>query len=583
MSNILKLEALGIDLRNRTGGQIKTKCPKCYHPGQTLDLSVNIDDGVYNCKSINCGWKGSVGSQARELTKKIYTLPELKNDTDLSDAALRWFSNRKISQFSLNYMHVRSVKTYMPQTGKEETCIAFPYLRDDVVVNVKYRDARKNMKLEKDAELVFYNLNAIFNPDVDTILITEGEIDALSFVEIGVGTTYKNIGVVSVPNGASVGAMTYFDSAWENLDKKKKFVIAGDTDAPGVALQKELIRRLDAVRCYTINWDDCKDANEYLVKYGKDALLDKLNNAVPVPLEGIVTVEDSYEDIMRIYNEGLKQGALTQHEEVNELISFEPGYLTVITGSPGAGKGEYVDETSVGLSLVNDWRFGVLSLETRPISYHISMLVQRIIGNRFGHGINSGDRITQDELFSALEFINSHYYFLEPKDYTITSILNCAKQLVLRYGINGLIIDPWNRMLEEDNGKKGTEYIQWCLGQIINFNKRNLVHTFLVAHPAKLQKKYHTEEYPVPTLKDICGSKDFEAMADIGISVYRRPQYDGENLIDETTEIHIQKRRFNHWGRKPIRNALVYNWNPLNGRYYQSVPDNNNWLKIYKK
>lgn len=36
----------------------------------------------------------------------------------------------------------------MPQEGKEVTTIAFPYYDNEVVFNVKYRDAKKNFKLE---------------------------------------------------------------------------------------------------------------------------------------------------------------------------------------------------------------------------------------------------------------------------------------------------------------------------------------------------------------------------------------------------------------------------------------------------
>ena len=57
---IEKLQQLGIQLKRNTGS-IKTKCPKCSHTRKNksdLCLSVNIDEGLYNCH--NCGWNGNV-------------------------------------------------------------------------------------------------------------------------------------------------------------------------------------------------------------------------------------------------------------------------------------------------------------------------------------------------------------------------------------------------------------------------------------------------------------------------------------------------------------------------------------------
>ena len=50
----------GISIR-KNSGQVKTKCPKCsYDRKKKSDpcLSVNIDEGVWNCH--NCGWAGTL-------------------------------------------------------------------------------------------------------------------------------------------------------------------------------------------------------------------------------------------------------------------------------------------------------------------------------------------------------------------------------------------------------------------------------------------------------------------------------------------------------------------------------------------
>jgi twinkle protein len=52
------------------------------------------------------------------------------------------------------------------------------------------------------------------------------------------------------------------------------------------------LRRLGAEVCYIATFEDCKDANEYLLKYGKEKLAQCITGAKPVPLEGVTTFKD---------------------------------------------------------------------------------------------------------------------------------------------------------------------------------------------------------------------------------------------------------------------------------------------------
>ena len=63
--------------------------------------------------------------------------------------------------------------------------------------------------------------------------------------------------------------------------------------------------------------------------------------------------------------------------------------------------------------------------------------------------------MTEDELSEAVDFINEHFVFLESKDgglSTIDSIIDRAKQAVMRMGVRGLIIDPYNYI---ESGQSG--------------------------------------------------------------------------------------------------------------------------------
>ena len=113
-------------------------------------------------------------------------------------------------------------------------------------------------------------------------------MDVLALHEAGITNA------ISVPNGATLNSnnLDYLDSCIDYFEDKEKIILAVDSDEAGQALQTELIRRLGSEVCYITTFDDCKDANEYLQKYGSDKLTARITGAKPVPLENVTTFRD---------------------------------------------------------------------------------------------------------------------------------------------------------------------------------------------------------------------------------------------------------------------------------------------------
>ena len=111
-------------------------------------------------------------------------MPEIKKVDLVVDKTLEWFKTRGISKDTLDELKVSVGKEYMPQTGKAENTIQFNYYVGGQLTNVKYRDARKNFKLYKGAEKVFYNIDNIVGHDY--CIIVEGEMDVLALHEAGI-------------------------------------------------------------------------------------------------------------------------------------------------------------------------------------------------------------------------------------------------------------------------------------------------------------------------------------------------------------------------------------------------------------
>lgn len=544
-------------IRNGENVQICPVCSLDRKKSKIKCFSYNAEKGVGHCSHCGVGLVKKVEFIKKQEIK--YIRPAWRNNTNLSDKMVKWFLSRGISQKTLLDYKITEGAEWMPQTGKEENTIQFNYFLNGELINTKFRDGRKNFKLVKDAELIFYNLDSIKN--AKEIIIVEGEIDCLSFIEAGI----KN--VISVPNGATKGnnSLTYLDNCIELFNEELTIILALDNDIAGNNLRDELARRLGFDKCKKVTFNDCKDANECLVKFGIQGLIDCIADAKEFPIVGVFTARDISEDIEDFYINGFPEGTKIGIEQFDELLSFHKGYITTITGIPNHGKSEFLDFLCARLNVLGGWKFGMYSPENHPLHLHFSKFAEKFIGKPFS-GENKMNRM---ELELAKRHFDENFYFIKPKeDFTLDNIIQSVKQLIRRKGINAFVIDAWNKIDHHYTGNE-TQYISKALDTLSIFCEINNVHLFLVAHPTKIQKDKQKGVFEVPNLYQINGSANFFNKTSNGISVYRNF---GE---DKSTHIHIQKVKFKHWG---CIGSVSFNWNHDNGRYHTTRWDNSNWL-----
>lgn len=545
----------GIDLHGRTTGNVKTQCPKCSESRKNKRdkcLSVDLQKKVWNCH--NCAWSGGIMEEMQN--KASYVRPEPRNQ-QFGERVEQWFKSRSISKETLEYFRITESVEFMPQTDKKSNCINFNYYRDKELVNIKFRDGAKNFKMVSKAELVFYNLDAIRGKD--ECIICEGEVDCMSLYEASL------FNAVSVPNGASKGnaKLEYLDNCWPYFQHMKKVVIATDGDEAGLMLREELARRIGKEVCYFIEYPEgCKDANEILLKYGKEKLNQTIRAAKQYPIEGVFTADDFRNEIEYILKHGYPKTQKIGHEGLDKLITWREGEITTITGTPGAGKSEVVDDILCRLAAQSGWRFGVCSPEKQPSTLHIIGLMKKYVGlDVWGNA-----KMNEFQRNKAIDFINEHFYFMaiEEISMTIDGILAKAAELVLRYGIKGLLIDPWNYIEHKiPNGYTETQYISEALTKVKSFVKKYGVHVFLIAHPTKVQKDKKTGQYEVPNLYSISGSSHFFNKTDNGMVVWR--DYQSNEVF-----VYVQKIRFTFVGKIGYQQ---FKYDPKTGRYAEPHKD----------
>ena len=118
-----------------------------------------------------------------------------------------------------------------------------------------------------------------------------------------------------------------------------------------------MIRRLGAEVCYLTNLIDCKDANDYLLKYGKEDLAKTIEDCRPVPLENVTTFKDIEHEVTDFVQNGFKRGYQVGLPNFDNIFSTYTGQFITVTGIPSSGKSDFVDQMVVGynnnLSLIH--------------------------------------------------------------------------------------------------------------------------------------------------------------------------------------------------------------------------------------
>jgi twinkle protein len=260
---------------------------------------------------------------------------------------------------------------------------------------------------------------------------------------------------------------------------------------------------------------------------------------------------------------GLPRGAPVGWASVNELYTVATGQWTLITGTPGSGKSEWLDAVLVNLAKLGGWHFVIYSPENWPLALHHSKIIEKYIGKPFNPGPT--ERLDHSELEAAEEWMTGKFHFAKPDRNDITSILNEANAYAnLKARKCGIVIDPWNQL--EHNRPQGmseTEYVSQTLSEVINWTRERNCHLWLVAHPAKMQRDKEGK-LPVPTPSDVSGSAHFWNKADNCITVWR----DQKDYARQEVDIHVQKVRFKHIGRVGLA-TLVYD--RVTGRYHERV------------
>ena len=558
-----------IDTFNRYSleeGKTQGICPLCSSTRKpqnrkTKCASYDWERGLGTCH--HCSTTFQLHTYKRKGSSvKEYVRPGVDTIMKVNSKIEDWFKSRGISKQTLKDLKVSEGKEWMPHTGKSENTIKFNYFMGDQLINIKYRDARKNFKLFKGAEKIFYNINSVVG--YDSCIIVEGEMDVLALHEAGI----KN--AISVPNGATLNSnnLDYLDNCIDYLEDKTKIILAVDADEPGQALRQEFIRRLGAEVCYLVDFNGCKDANEYLLNFGEEKLNKVISQATQVPLEGVSTLKDVEEDLKDFVLHGAKPGYQIGIDNFDKIFSTYTSQFITVTGIPSSGKSDFVDQMVIGYNKNYQWITAFSSQENHPIHMHAHKLMRKVWGT-----MPPSSEIGSKKWNEVTEHVNDNFFFIDMDTYKLESVLKKGAELVKRKGIKCLVIDPYNKIKSEDGSGDVNVYTMDYLSKIESFAKKYDVLVMVVAHPVKMPKGKDgkTEE---PNMYSIKGGGEWYDASYHGLLVHR-------DYEKETVKVKVLKVKFQNLGKNGAE--AHFTWEPNSGSYIPLVVDHGDPLPWEEK
>ena len=539
------------DFARRQGIQTKQKgeelhfihCPYCGSTKDKWTFAIDLRTGQFKCLRASCSRTGNMITLSKDFDfslgrdideyynrnrKQYRTFQKPMAEIKPKVEALEYLRKRGISE--------AVAEKYQITTHKDkQNVLVFPFM-DGVgnIVFVKYRKTDYDPKKDNSKEWCEANCKPILfgmyqcNTSNKTLVLTEGQIDSLSVAEAGIENA------VSVPTGKN--GFTWFPHCWDWLQQFTDLIVFGDCENGTITLLDEMKSRfpgtVKAVRQQ--DYKGCKDANELLMKYGKDAVIYAVNNAEIQPIRAVKELADvKAVDLFKLPK------IPTGIAGIDSVLSggIYLGQTVIITGKRGEGKSTLASQIVANALNVGKKTF-VYSGELQDYFFkrwlNLQLAGKHEVIERTEVDTTKSYYITNSTDEKISEWYRGRAYLFDNmavEDEELTELLDIIEKAVRQYGIDLVLLD--NLMSALDVGMDIDLYRAQSkfVDKLVKIAKRLNVVVILVAHPRK--NKFSSDD-----TDEVSGSADITNKVDIVMS-YKRVK----ELSEDVRRLSVSKNR----------------------------------------
>lgn len=560
LNNIIDYLSLHNIEYKEVGDNLTLDCPFCTDTRGRF--GIHSESGAWNC--FNCERKGkklstfkkafenekTFSSNLKHLASKpvdkshsldvdVERFHRLLNDSSSNRKAKQYLRyERGFSEEAIDYFQLGS-------TLKSSTeYLSIPFFEHNKLVNVKYRalgpiEKRYKWLRQKGGKSSLFNHGILLDKSVETIYVTEAELDAISLWSQGI----KN--VISV----SVGANAFKGEWYKELTHIKKVYILFDSDIPGQDGAEKLAKRLGINRCYNIKLpENIKDVNDFFwdreskkQNKTKEDFESIIKDSVKFDIKDVMSAESTLQNMMRKHLLGDPDevhGLLSPWKKLNKLVSgVKPGQLITISATPKTGKTTFAMNWCNFLAKRNNGIF----------FYCLEMSGEELMANeipKYNLDFISMDDVNEIQLIKTLhDFPTKNFWFGSTTNDKLDLDYVCEKitEVVEVYGVKVVVFDHLHFLIR---GENVVSLVGECTRRFKLLAEKLGIVFFLVAQPKKIQNNFEMTE------QDLKDSSSIFADSDLVIILHRNKKEEtghevesDDGFLDEMTKVKVVGRR----------------------------------------
>lgn len=521
-------------------------CPYCRggKNGDKGTFSISLVTGQFKCLRSSCSVSGNIITLARDFDyfslgkdidayyqtgkqKRFRRFKKMENIKPKTEA-ITYLESRKITAATAE-------KYQITVQSKHKNIVVFPFLDEKGNMPfIKYRKTDFNPAVDKGKEWCEANCKPILfgmyqcNLDNKTLVLTEGQIDSLSVTESGIENA------VSVPFGKN--GFTWIPYCWDWMQNFDTLIVFGDCENGIITLLDEMRKRFKGTvkAVQQQDYRGCKDANELLCKYGKDAVRRAVEQAKTVLIDRVIEIADiKAVDLFSLPK--ISTGIVGIDKVLSGGIYL--GQTVILTGKRGDGKSTLGSQILAN-ALDNGKSVFAYSGELpdyffkRWLDFQIAG--QQNVIDRAGEAGSVNYFIPDSKVHKISEWYRGRAYLFDNRsteDNELEYLLSTIEKAIQQYGIQLVLLD--NLMTALDIGLDIDLYRAQSkfVDKLVKISKNYNVAVILVVHPRK--NSLGADDNDV-----VSGSSDITNKVDV-VMTYKRDK----TLSDDERLLTISKNR----------------------------------------
>lgn len=448
-------------------------------------------------------WLG-MGPPKFERKAQVYRRPDKPKCTAPKSAVLEYLTGERM-------LSADALRAY--RVAEDGRTIVFPsVLPDGTLAFVKYLSVdrvggKKNTRVEPGCEPALFGWMAI-DPEAREVVITEGEIDALTAWDYG-------FPALSVPFGGGGGdKQRWIEAEYDRMARFEVIYLAVDMDREGNAAAEEIAGRLGRHRCRRVDLPR-KDLNKCrqdgVTAEEIRAYFDRAKSLDPPELLRAGAFGDVV--VALFWPSGDREpGYVLPFGKIGNKLIFRPSELSEWTGATGVGKSQLLSFALVAMA-EQGARVCLASLEMAP-----AQTIRRMVKQA-----GNVDRPTEPFVRDIVQWMDGWLWMFGLVGKTaVERLIEVFEYARARYGCDVFAIDSLMRLGVGSEDYEGQEK---AVFHLVNWAVEKGVHIHLVAHARKSDRNSGSS---VPVAEDVKGTSEIASNASNILGVWRNRKLEDE-------------------------------------------------------